>query len=1104
MQKRLSALTALCLTLIFTLLAAPYYGEEFHLAQPDGSNVPVLVWGDEFFQRVESPDGFTLIRDSISGWICYAEVSTDSSELVSTGIKYQPAKGLQKATASASGNRSQHLRISRSARLARHRTVRRQLLGEETDPDASPLLPAPSSGTASAPPATSSLQRNHPVTGELTGLTICIDFSDQPSSVPLDSIKDFVNKRDYTGFRNNGSVRDFFFDVSGGKVDYQNIVVGYYRAKNPKTYYDASNVNFGSRAQELINEALSWLKNDGFDFSGLSVTTSTSSWTGTRKTIQAINVLYAGSPTQGWSQGLWPHQGRMNNVLITTDIYASVYQMSNIGTSLKIGTFCHENGHMLFSWPDLYDYGGESSGVGVFCIMCNTGTTNPIGPCAYLRDYSGWDAVTDITDITAGTVFTQLPTDMNTSFVFRNKSNDRERYYIESRRRVGRFKTLPDSGFMIWHVDQDGSNDNQQRTATSHYLVSLIQADNAFHLENNLNSGRAGDLFRGGYKDRFDDNTGPNAHWWNGSNSGLKVYNMSDVADTMSFSVGETTGPLFTVVASAGEHGVLNPSGKISVPSGASLSFFITPDSGYQVDAITIDSAASALVDTIRLNNITAAHTVKVLFGLKGALRVVTPEAGTELYANDATTISWRSQGVTLQGIDASFSSDGGKTFTPVRSGISAADSQLTWPVPLVESDSCIVRLADTDGNPTALSGMFSIRKKPSITLAGNQITLSILQGTTAPQALTLNNTGTGDLVLSATTRNLIEKIVINELWLGADAVTPDAIEIYNEGADMDLSGWQLVWDDNKSTSGSFTFPDGFILEKGATYSLVDQQSDSTPTSEFMGLNVMWQFDATLEVAVTLLDATGRGVDFVKSSGIPILPPEGTTWKGEGIPLCDASIQRNGLVDLDSAVDWICSATGSPRERNATQPATTPPPLITTQVQKVTTPGGTAGQITFTLDATTVEPGTYKDTLVIYHNDPDKPSPLLIPCQITVTTPIAVVAEQRRFERPLTEPRFSVSPNPVHSGEKCTFAYLPAGDETRGTVLIYNRVGDCLYSHPVDFSRVSALNRKILRFSWQPRSRTGGALPMGTLVARLVVQHAGGSRKVHSAMLGIR
>ncbi len=51
----------LCLTLCgVSVWAAPMDGEEYRLKQPDGTYVDVKVYGDEFYQRVESVDGHTL------------------------------------------------------------------------------------------------------------------------------------------------------------------------------------------------------------------------------------------------------------------------------------------------------------------------------------------------------------------------------------------------------------------------------------------------------------------------------------------------------------------------------------------------------------------------------------------------------------------------------------------------------------------------------------------------------------------------------------------------------------------------------------------------------------------------------------------------------------------------------------------------------------------------------------------------------------------------------------------------------------------------------------------------------------------------------------
>ena len=53
--------------------AAPYTNQKHELAQPDGSKVQVKITGDEYFQQVESLDGYTLCRDK-DGWIILCKI----------------------------------------------------------------------------------------------------------------------------------------------------------------------------------------------------------------------------------------------------------------------------------------------------------------------------------------------------------------------------------------------------------------------------------------------------------------------------------------------------------------------------------------------------------------------------------------------------------------------------------------------------------------------------------------------------------------------------------------------------------------------------------------------------------------------------------------------------------------------------------------------------------------------------------------------------------------------------------------------------------------------------------------------------------------------
>ena len=62
----------------------------------------------------------------------------------------------------------------------------------------------------------------------------------------------------------------------------------------------------------------------------------------------------------------------------------------------------------------------------------------------------------------------------------------------------------------------------------------IVQADGAYHLENNVNIGDGNDLFEKGIV--FSGTTNPNSAWWDGSASNLDIRNISPVGLTMTFS----------------------------------------------------------------------------------------------------------------------------------------------------------------------------------------------------------------------------------------------------------------------------------------------------------------------------------------------------------------------------------------------------------------------------------------------------------------------------------------------------------------------------------------------------------------------------------------
>ena len=71
--------------------------------------------------------------------------------------------------------------------------------------------------------------------GKIYSLTLLVDFSDKAAPVTKSEIEDWLNKEGFNRNGCNGSVRDYYLDVSNGQLDLTNEVFGWYRAKHPKS-----------------------------------------------------------------------------------------------------------------------------------------------------------------------------------------------------------------------------------------------------------------------------------------------------------------------------------------------------------------------------------------------------------------------------------------------------------------------------------------------------------------------------------------------------------------------------------------------------------------------------------------------------------------------------------------------------------------------------------------------------------------------------------------------------------------------------------------------------------------------------------------------------
>ncbi|MFG1704410.1 M6 family metalloprotease domain-containing protein [Nonomuraea sp. M3C6] len=489
------------------------FGETLSFTQADGEEVRLVVFGDEHYARYETLDGYTAVYDRSAGAYCYAGLK--DGRFQSTGVRID--------SHDAPGDVPRHLRESGSLRADAHRRRRLDGLSAEAAAD-SAMTFGPRGGL---------LEGRRLSVGTVRGLTILVDFPDQATTVTQAQVDALLNA---PGYRENGnacSVNEYFEIVSGGLLHFTNDVVGPFRMSHDITFYaDPDNHDV------LVPEALQAAVDSGVDLSRYDSLG--------QRVVDALIIMYAGKTQYIQDSVLWPHNSVIE--LEFGDIRTHFYLVTSMGEGpeqLSIGTFCHESGHLLCRFPDLYDYGRRdgddfaSSGLGLYCLMSSgnhlNGGKTPAPVHAYLRDLAGW--CPDQVDLNAGGTFEAGHGDYRR--VFRYSTGSAEEYFlVENRAKLGFDLHLPAGGLAVYHCDTRGSNELQDGTPLRHFQVGLLQADGHLDLENNLNAGDSRDLYGRVDGTALSHSTVPASLLWNGAESGLTLSAISDPGPSIRFRAG--------------------------------------------------------------------------------------------------------------------------------------------------------------------------------------------------------------------------------------------------------------------------------------------------------------------------------------------------------------------------------------------------------------------------------------------------------------------------------------------------------------------------------------------------------------------------------------
>jgi len=315
------------------------------LVQPDGDTIQCFASGDEFYHWIHDAEGYTITRDSKTGYWVYAQKSGD--KLVASSLivgKDTPDKSLL----------APWLKISDEAYRAR----RDIFYADKSAADA-------------------------PDSGLIENLVVFVRFKGEAEFVTdREHFEEVFNSGKDPVWNTDLSLNNYFKTVSYGKL---NIESDFYPACEPNTnlsyedsfsrdYYRPDSVASGGyknedekkqREQTLVKNALEFIKDEISEF-----------WfadTDNDGNVDNVTVIVKGSPDE-WDDLLWPHQWELTVHTVMLPTMSKDKKVNDYIFTFEsdhLGVFCHETFHSIGA-PDLYRYDNKSvKPVGPWDVMAN-------------------------------------------------------------------------------------------------------------------------------------------------------------------------------------------------------------------------------------------------------------------------------------------------------------------------------------------------------------------------------------------------------------------------------------------------------------------------------------------------------------------------------------------------------------------------------------------------------------------------------------------------------------------------------------------------------------------------------------------------------------
>ncbi|BBO78132.1 hypothetical protein DSCW_55490 [Desulfosarcina widdelii] len=231
------------------------------------------------------------------------------------------------------------------------------------------------------------------------------------------------------------------------------------------------------------------------------------------------------------------------------------------------------------------------------------------------------------------------------------------------------FTITPDSGYSIADVLVDGVSQG----AIASYAFSQVAADHTITVEFTADtywiSASAGDhgdinpvgdtevVQRGSQTFTItpDDGYSVASVVVDGVDQGLLTSYTFDSIDADHTITANFSANTYAITASAGENGSVSPAGTTSVEHGGSTTVTITPDSGYAIADVLVDSVSQGAIESYTFSNVTVDHSLQATFTadtISPINQAPVADAGPDQKVDEG-------QAVTLNGLNSTDADDG-------------------------------------------------------------------------------------------------------------------------------------------------------------------------------------------------------------------------------------------------------------------------------------------------------------------------------------------------------------------------------------------------------------------------------------------------------------